>query len=84
MIAGILLLAAGQCMVGGACPAPTPEPASDLLPSGRLVLGANYWASHAATRMWTEWNEAEVEKDLVALEAAGMKVDAGDEFEDDD
>lgn len=24
--------------------------AEDFLPSGKVVLGANYWASHAATR----------------------------------
>ena len=23
-----------------------------FLPSGRMALGANYWASHAATEMW--------------------------------
>lgn len=48
--------------------------AEDFLPSGKVVLGANYWASHAATQMWSKWDAAEVEKDLVALEASGMTV----------
>lgn len=39
-----------------------------------MTLGANYWASHAATRMWTQWDEAEVEKDLVTLKESGMSL----------
>lgn len=46
----------------------------EFLPSGRLVLGANYWASHAATQMWSKWDEAEVEKDLKVLAESGMAV----------
>ena len=45
-----------------------------FLPSGRLVLGANYWASHAATQMWSKWDEAEVERDLKVLAESGMTV----------
>ena len=48
--------------------------AEAFLPSGRLALGANYWASHAATQMWSKWNADEVEKDLAALEASGMTM----------
>ena len=47
---------------------------SEILPSGKLVLGANYWASHAATQMWSKWNAAEVEKDLKTLADSGMTI----------
>ena len=30
--------------------------AGDFLPSGRVAVGANYWASHAATEMWRKWD----------------------------
>ena len=48
--------------------------ADAFLPSGKVVLGANYWASHAATQMWSKWNADEVEKDLATLEASGMTI----------
>ena len=35
------------------------------------LLGFNYWASHAGIRMWSEWDEKIVEKDLVCLKNAG-------------
>lgn len=39
---------------------------------GTFTLGCNYWASHAGTRMWTDWRADVVEKDLAALAAAGL------------
>lgn len=45
-----------------------------FLESGRMALGANYWASHAATRMWSKWDEAEVVKDLDVMKEAGFTV----------
>ena len=48
--------------------------ASGFLPSGKFTLGANYWASRNATKMWREWDEAEVEKDLIALKEAGLTM----------
>ena len=72
MTVGMLLLAAELCAAGGTCPAPRLETDEGILPSGRLALGANYWASHAATQMWSKWDEAAVEKDLLALKDAGM------------
>lgn len=44
-----------------------------LFESGVLSLGVNYWASHAATRMWSEWDEQVVEKDLKALSKIGCE-----------
>lgn len=52
----------------------SPSETEALFPSGKLAVGANYWASHAATQMWTKWDAAEVEKDLIALKDAGMTV----------
>ncbi|MEM8874648.1 MAG: hypothetical protein AAGD32_10350 [Planctomycetota bacterium] len=45
-----------------------------LFPEGRLSLGANYWASHAGTAMWSDWREQVVREDLRKLAAAGMDV----------
>ena len=45
-----------------------------FLPSGRMAVGANYWASHAATRMWRDWDPAEVEADLRVLADAGITL----------
>ncbi len=64
--------AADNCRTG-VCPAPKPEPAG-FLPSGKLALGANYWASHAATQMWRKWDAAAVEKDLATLAANGFTI----------
>ena len=45
-----------------------------MLEKGTMTLGVNYWASHAATRMWTQWDAAVVEKDLAALEKIGCRL----------
>ena len=47
---------------------------TSFLPSGRLALGANFWASHAATRMWRDWDAAAVEADLRVLADAGVRL----------
>ena len=39
-----------------------------------FMLGVNYWASHAGTDMWREWNETVVEKDLELLAQNGLTV----------
>ncbi len=46
----------------------------DFLPSGRIALGANYWASHAATQMWRNWDAKGVEADLRVLADAGIRL----------
>ena len=43
-----------------------------FLEPGRLELGANYWSSFNATKMWREWRPDEIEKDFVALKEHGM------------
>ena len=45
-----------------------------FLENGRLVLGANYWSSFNATKMWRDWRPDEIEKDFVALKEHGMTV----------
>ena len=40
-----------------------------FLPSGKMALGANYWASHAATEMWRKWDAKAVDEDLRVLAA---------------
>ncbi|MFD2610889.1 glycoside hydrolase 5 family protein [Paenibacillus gansuensis] len=39
-----------------------------------FFVGCNYWASHAGTRMWSDWNPAQVETDLQRLSEAGIDV----------
>ena len=43
-----------------------------FLESGKLELGANYWSSYNATKMWREWHPEEIEKDFVTLKEYGM------------
>jgi hypothetical protein len=45
-----------------------------LTEPGAFVLGANYWASHAGTRMWDDWRPEVVERDLGLLAEAGLDV----------
>ena len=47
----------------------------DHLPgSERFLTGCNYWSSEAGLRMWRDWSEAAVEKDLAALKECGMNT----------
>ena len=43
----------------------------ELFAPGTMTLGVNYWASHAATRMWSDWNESVVDEDMKAIAALG-------------
>ena len=45
-----------------------------FLSSGRIAVGANYWASHAATEMWRKWDAKVVEEDLRVLSKNGIKL----------
>ncbi len=45
-----------------------------LASPGSFVVGCNYWASHAGTRMWSDWQPAVVDADLRQLAGAGMQV----------
>ncbi len=49
------------------CPPPFPP-----LQAGAFILGANYWASHAGTAMWTNWRPEVVDEDLRRLAEAGL------------
>lgn len=43
------------------------------LPS-KFFVGCNYWASHAGTAMWTDWQPEQVDLDLKRLSEAGIEV----------
>ncbi|NUQ00651.1 MAG: beta-mannanase, partial [Armatimonadetes bacterium] len=45
-----------------------------LTSPGQFVVGCNYWASHAGTRMWADWREDVVADDLRRLAEAGQQV----------
>ena len=38
----------------------------------KFILGCNYWASHAGTEMWVNWDEEEIEKDFKVLSENGV------------
>ena len=42
--------------------------------TGHFELGLNFWASHAATRMWTDWDPETVRKDLECVAKAGFTL----------
>jgi hypothetical protein len=50
-----------------------PKPLS-LTEPGKFVLGCNYWASHAGTNMWKDWQPDVVEADFKQISEAGMQV----------
>lgn len=45
-----------------------------LTDPGKFVVGCNYWASHAGTRMWSDWRPDVVEQDLRQLSEGGLQV----------
>ncbi len=45
-----------------------------LTTPGAFVVGCNYWASHAGTLMWRDWQPAVVDEDLRRLAAGGVQV----------
>lgn len=45
-----------------------------LLEPGAFVSGCNYWASHAGTAMWSDWQPEAVKADLQQLAREGMQV----------
>jgi hypothetical protein len=47
---------------------------TDLNKQGSFVLGCNYWASHAGTRMWSDWRPEVVAKDLRLLADNGLQI----------
>ena len=42
------------------------------LSEGTFVFGANYWVSHAGTRMWSDWDESVVEDDFRRFKENGL------------
>jgi len=48
--------------------------ANDFFGSGRFKVGCNYWASHAGTNMWRDWQADAVAKDFDRLAADGLEV----------
>ena len=45
-----------------------------MIEPGHFVVGCNYLASHAGTRMWSDWDRQVVSADLKQLAGAGMQV----------
>ena len=45
-----------------------------LVQAGQFVVGCNYWASHAGTRMWADWRPDVVKQDLRRLRQGGLQV----------
>lgn len=45
-----------------------------LFESGKFFTGCNYWASHAGTNMWRDWQPEVIEKDFARLAEADLRV----------
>ena len=39
-----------------------------------FIIGCNYWASNAGTRMWSDFSESAIEKDIKTLSAYGLNT----------
>jgi hypothetical protein len=52
----------------------TNEATVGLTQPGRFVVGCNYWASHAGTAMWSDWQPDVIDADLRQLAEAGLQV----------
>jgi hypothetical protein len=50
------------------------EKTNPLLTPGKFLVGCNYWASHAGTAMWHDWQPQVVAQDLQRLAEAGLQV----------
>ncbi len=48
------------------------QKSENYLQEGTFILGVNYWASHAGTNMWHDWDERVIEEDLRRL--TGMNI----------
>jgi endo-1,4-beta-mannosidase len=44
------------------------------VPDKPFLVGANYWASHAAHRMWERWDPDSVERDIAFAESIGLNA----------
>lgn len=42
--------------------------------SGKFLMGCNYWASHAGTFMWRDWQPEVVRADFAALRRNGVEI----------
>lgn len=47
---------------------------SALFESGQFFIGCNYWASHAGTRMWSDWRPDIIDSDFARLEENRINV----------
>ncbi|MBN2390790.1 MAG: cellulase family glycosylhydrolase [Anaerolineae bacterium] len=45
-----------------------------LITPGSFLVGTNYWASHAGTAMWRDWQADVVERDFRTLAEEGLQV----------
>ena len=46
----------------------------NLFEQGKFFVGCNWWASHAGTNMWHDWDAAVVESDIKRLKEAKVDV----------
>ena len=42
--------------------------------SGKFLVGCNYWALHAGTHMWSDWQPQIIEADIRQLSEAGLQA----------
>ena len=73
-ISAVSTCACAASVIGSIALAALPCRAEAFLPSGRITVGVNYWASHAATKMWRKWDAKVVDEDLRVLAENGMRL----------
>ena len=56
---------------------------NNLFEQGEFFFGCNWWASHAGTNMWHDWDAAVVEEDIKKIKEAkaSTAVNVGDIIE---
>ena len=47
---------------------------NNIFESGKFFLGCNWWASHAGTNMWHDWDASVVENDIKKIKEAKLDV----------
>jgi hypothetical protein len=47
---------------------------NEITKPGAFHLGCNYWASHAGTRMWADWQSEVVDRDFQLLAESGLQT----------
>ncbi len=69
------LFAAAMLASAALAAAPAPDYAKrDIFTDGEFFVGCNYWCRNAGMYMWSQWDQATLEKEIGELAKNGVKV----------